>query len=218
MWVVIQDPTKEVLHHLDALCNSFGFITSLSQIELAMDFPYKYELQEFFWEHLFVKRNRGTSLFCGKGVEKSFYSGHKAKNTKITNVYPKTIDGKKILRCELILNRSIIKRLGHNLRMENINNIDLSKFLCFKEWNYRKFYNYLEWENRFRIRGRSSISRALYMRIAIGCEFNSLSMKYVMPAISYLKERGHQRPQRFFDDMQEVNKTFFDLLKRKKFL
>lgn len=217
-WCVIQDPSKEVLHYLDALCNSFGFITSLSQIELAMDSPYKYKLQEFFWKHLFVKRNRGDSRFCGKGIEKSFYSGHKARNSKTMIVYPKTIDKKKVLRFELILDRPIIKRLGFDLRMENINNLDWSKFLCFKEWNYRKFYSYLKGKHKHQIKEKPALSQQLYMQVAIGCEFNDLSMRYVMPAISRLRKRGHQRPQRFFDDMQEVNNVFFGLLKRKKFL
>lgn len=134
MWCIIEDPCTEAIHYLDSLCNSFGFITSLSQIELALDFPYEFEFQEFFWKHLFVKRNRGDSRFCAKDIEKSFYSGHKAKNSKIMIVYSKMmIDGEKVLRLELILNRPIIKRLGLDSRLENIGNIDLSKFFCFKE-------------------------------------------------------------------------------------
>lgn len=221
LWVVIQDPTKEVLHYLDAVCNSLGFVTKVSQIELALDFfPYKCKLQEFFWEHLFVKRNRGDSLFYGKGIEKSFYSGHKAKNSKTMIIYPKAIYGKrkKILRLELILNRPIIKRLGFDLRLENINNIDLSEFLCFKEWNYHRFDSYLKWKHRFHIAGMSPMSRDLYMRITTEVEFNSLSIRYVMPAISHLRKRGHQQTQRFFNDIPEVNNAFFGLLKKKKFL
>lgn len=52
------------------------------------------------------------------------------------------------------------------------------------------------------------MSRALYMRVATEVEFNSRSIRYVMPAISHLRKRGHQRAQRFFDKMLEVNKAF----------
>ncbi len=218
IWIVIQDPTREILHTLDALFNSFGFVNKVSQIELALDFPYKYKLHEFFWKHLFVRHNRGNPVFCGKGSEKSFYSGHKAKNCKTSIVYPKVIDEKKVLRLEVILNRSIIERLGLNIRMENINNIDLSEFLCFKEWNYDRFRKYLKWKNRILLSEINPSSPSLYMRTLIGAKLRGDEVRYVMPAIQCLKERGYSRPQIFFEDIQEVNNAFFNLLRNKKFL
>lgn len=72
LWCVVQDPTKELLRYLNSTCRQVGFKTNISQMELTMDFDYCLKLQEFFWKHLFLKRNRGYPRFVGKGLKKIF--------------------------------------------------------------------------------------------------------------------------------------------------
>ena len=144
IWCVYQDPSRPVLNLLDSLCNSLGFVTKVSQVELAIDFPYTRKLKRFFNKYLYLKFNRGNPCVVGKGDKKSCYSGNKAKNSKTTIVYQKIINGTNHLRLELILNRRIIKRLNLDLRMEVVNNLDLSQFVCFRKFSHilSKFFNW----------------------------------------------------------------------------
>ena len=209
-----QDPSRPVLNLLDLICNSLGFITKASQIEISVDFDYCPKLHEFFKKHLYVKYNRGNPCFVGKGDKKSYYSGHKAKNSKITNVYPKVINGINHLRFELIFNRKIIKRLNLDLRMEGVNSIDLGQFFCFKRFSYKRFYKYLVFRNRRRLAEMSFLSKSLCLRLLSDIELPS----NVMFLISHLKQKGYSRPQRFLLDMPKTSRRFHNLVQGKQFL
>ncbi len=214
LWCVVQDPTKELLCYLDSLCNALGFSTKVSQIELAIDFQYCRKLHRFLKRHLQLKYNRGSPCLVGKGITKSYYSGHKAYSSKTTIVYRKVKERAKYMRLEIILNRRVIKQLGFDLTMEGVNDINISQFFCFKKFNYEKFFKHRKWLARHKLSGMSPISRSIALRLLRGVEFP----KNGMVLISHLKQKGYLRPQRFFNDLLKTNKRFYKLVKGKQFL
>ena len=127
MRVIIDSPDIKTVDWFDAICNSLGFLTTLSHVELAIDFsPYEYGLQEFLWKHLFLRYNSGTVRFVGDDVFKSLYLGHKAKNSKSVIVYDRRVNDLNLLRLEFRLNRAFLKRYEIELDcFEKANSIDL---------------------------------------------------------------------------------------------
>lgn len=214
IWCTFQDPTRPIINLLDSLCNSFGFVTKVSHIELTVDFDYCPKLHKFFQKYLFLKRNRGTSCFEGIGITKSYYSGHKAKNSKTTIVYQKFIDGANRLRFELRLSRKVIKGLNLDLRLDGVNNIDLRQFFCFRKFNREKFIKYREGKHKAKLAEMSPLTKSLYLRLLRDVEL----APYVMLLISHLKQKGYLHPQRFLEDMPKTNREFYKLVQGKQFL
>jgi hypothetical protein len=104
MIITIYKPDRDTIDWFDTICNSIGFETKLSHVEVTLDFsPYKREIHEFIWKHLFLKYNSGGSCFYN-GEFSTFYIGHKRKNSKSVILYQKKIEGITVLRLELRLN------------------------------------------------------------------------------------------------------------------
>ncbi len=214
LWCTYQNPSRQILTLLDSLFNSLGFVAKVSQIELAVDFDYCPKLHKFFQKYLFLKRNRGNSCFDGKGITKSYYSGHKVKNSKTTIVYQKFIDGANRLRFELRLSRKVIKGLKLDLRLDGVNNIDLGQFFCFKKFNREKFIKYREGKHKAKLAEMNPLTKSLYLRLLRDVEL----APNVMLLISHLKQKGYSRPQRFLENLSKANNKIYTFLKGKAFL
>ncbi|MCP4303862.1 MAG: hypothetical protein GY788_03075, partial [bacterium] len=62
MRIIIFQPDIDIIDRFDAICNSIGFTTTLSHVELAIDIsPYNFDIHEFLMRYLFLKYHRGTS-------------------------------------------------------------------------------------------------------------------------------------------------------------
>lgn len=141
MFAIIHDPDIETVDDIDALLNSLGFETKISQIEMAIDFYTHIEiLKKFFSDHLFLPYHRKGCCTFGDD-QPTYYIGDTRKQSKAIRLYPKPIDGREALRLELVLNRPTIEKLGLALPLDNIAKIDLTKFLCFKQLNKEKLFN-----------------------------------------------------------------------------
>ncbi|MHC4455443.1 MAG: hypothetical protein ACYSWS_12265, partial [Planctomycetota bacterium] len=149
MGINIYKPDIGIVDWFDTICNSLGLITTLSHVEMAIDFsPYEYELHEFFWKHLFLKYHSGGSCSFEDGYG-SFYIGHKAKNSKSLILYQKPLGGINVLRMEIRLNRAYIKRLGLELDcIERVKDLDLSRLVSFKQLNREKLLKHLKWRHK----------------------------------------------------------------------
>ncbi len=217
MIITIYKPDRDTIDWFDTICNSIGFETKLSHVELTLDFsPYKFEIHEFFWKHLFLKYNSGGSCFY-KGEYSTFYIGHKRKNSKSIILYQKKIEGISTLRLELRLNRSYIKKLGLELDcFENINDINLSDLISFKELNRDKLLKHLMWKHKSKLLKFDDIDSCLLIN-----QLKQIPSVYggVVDEMSYMKKiRYLNNCQRFFDDMTEANNAFFGRLKKVKFI
>ncbi len=210
MGINIYKPDKNTVDWFDAICNSLRFMTTLSHVELTIDFsPYRYALQEFFWKHLFLKYHSGGVCFFGDDVSKSFYIGKKRKNSKSIILYDKKVNG--ALRLEFRLNRSFLKR--HELELsclEKINNIDLSRLISFKRLNRDKLSKHLQWRHKAQILRLGDDWSGMYINLLI----DSISGYGVMAEISYMKKSRYKNNcQRFLEDMPEANEAFFGMLR-----
>ena len=215
--IIIYRPDLETIDWFDTICNSIGFETTLSHVELALDFsPYKYEIHEFFWKHLFLKYHRGGSCFY-KGEFSTFYIGHKRKNSKSVILYQKKIEGISTLRLEIRLNRSFIKKLDLALDcFEKINDINLSDLISFKELNHERLLKHLKWKHKSRLSEYDDIDKSLYIH-----QLSQIPSTYggVVDEMFYMKKlRYINNRQRFFDDMPEANEALFGRIRNVKFI
>jgi len=218
MVINIYKPDIKTIDWFDAICNSLGILTTLSHVELTIDFsPYEYGLQEFLQNHLFLKYNSGNIRFVGDDVFKSFYIGYRAKNSKSVIVYDKNVNDLNVLRLEFRLNRSFLKR--HELELDcfdNINNIDLSSLISFKRINRGKLSKHLQWRHKEQILRLGKGWRGVYVRQLmsyLGYE------RSVANQIACMKGSPYKNNcQRFLEDMPEANEALFGRLKNLKFI
>ncbi|MHC4269859.1 MAG: hypothetical protein ACYSTS_15520 [Planctomycetota bacterium] len=215
--VIIDNPDIDTIDWFDGVCNSFNISTTLSNVELTIDFsPYKCELHEFFWKHLILKYYSGGSCFVGSEFG-SFYVGNKNKNSKSVILYPKKIDNKQVLRLEFRLKRTFLERIGVSLDcFENINSIDLSRFVSFKRLNREKLLNHLIWKHKLRLSTYDEDDKDLFIH-----QLGQIPSAYggVVDEIAYMKKIPYiNNCQRFFEDIPEVNEAFFARLKGARFI
>ena len=218
MGITIYKPDIKTVDWFDAICNSLGFLTTLSHVELTIDFlPYEYGLQEFFWKHLFLKYHSGNVSFVGDDFPVSFYIGHKAKNSKSILVYDRKVNDLNVLRLEFRLNRSFLKR--HELELdcfENINDIDLSSLISFKRINHKKLSKHLQWRHKEDILRLGKRYRSMYVRQLMSYLGDERS---VANEIACMKKSPYKdNCQRFLDDMPEANEALFGRLRNVKFI
>jgi len=217
MLIHIYNPDIKTVDWFDAICNSLGFTTTLSHVEVTLDFsPYKYELHEFFWRHLFLKYHRGGSCFYdGKFI--SFYIGHKRENSKSIFLYQKSLDGINVLRLEFRLNRSIIRRLDLELDcFEKINDINLPDLISFKQINRDELLKHLMWKNKSRLSEYDEDDRDLLIG-QLGHFPNAYGG--VADEIACMKKSPYKNNcQRFLEDMPEANEVLFRRLRNLKFI
>jgi len=218
MGISIYKPDIKAVDRFDALCNSLGFLTTLSHVELTIDFsPYEYGLQEFLWNHLFLKHHGGNVSFVGDDFPKTFYLGHKAKNSKSVIVYDKKVNDLNLLRLEFRLKRSFLK--PHELELdtfENINNIDLPSLISFKRINRGKLSKHLQWRHKEQITRLGKEYRGMYVRqlmYSLGDERSVANMIACMKRSPY-----KNNCQRFLEDMPEANEAFFKRLEGVRFI
>ena len=217
MGVNIYRPDLDTVDWFDGVCNSFGFTTTLSHVELAIDFyPYECALHDFLWKHLFLKYNSGDSRFFD-GEFGSFYVGNKSKNSKSLILYPKKIDNNNILRLEFRFNRAFLKGIGVALDcFEKINDIDLFKLFSFKELNRKKLLKHLIWKHKSRLSEYDDDDKCLlisHLGQIPGVYGGVMAESSRMKRIPYINNS-----QRFFEDIPEVNDAFFERLKGVKFI
>jgi len=213
----IYKPDRKTIDWFDTICNSIGFVTSLSHVEVTLDFsPYKYEIHELLWKHLFLKNHRGSSYF-NDGEFSPFYIGHKRKNSKSIILYQKPLDDINVLRLEFRLNRKFIRKLGLELDcFEKINDINLPDLISFKELNRERLLKHLIWKHKSRLSEYDEDDRDLL----IG-QLSRFPNAYVgvVAETSYMKKIPYiNNRQRFFDDIPEVNEALFGRLKNVKFI
>ena len=217
MRIIIYKSDMFTIDWFDTICNSIGFETTLSHIELTLDFsPYEYEIHEFFWKHLFLKFHRSGSHFYD-GEFNTFYIGHKSKNSKSIILYQKPLDGINVLRLEFRLNRAFIKKLGLELDcFEKINDINLPGLISFKELNRERLLKHLMGKNKSRLSEYDEDDSDML----IG-QLSRFPNAYggVVDEMAYMKKlRYINNPQRFFDDMPEVNEALFGRLRSLRFI
>ncbi len=150
--IKIHDANKEFLALLDSFFNYHRIKITVSEIEMTFDFftDSPSELFHFLNSHLLLKNARTKPY---SGYPTTLYANDTRKSTKGMRVYLKKFEGeeKVRVRMELVLKRSIIRKLGLDFPLSNIDSVDLSKFFSFKDINFKKMKEYLYWKHRKQI-------------------------------------------------------------------
>ena len=214
LYVTVHDPDFEFLKWMDSGFKSLRLKTILSQMEIAIDFlgrnmPLYTALVSF----LYLRHSKGQCRLKGEDFKKTFYIGDTRKDSKAIRLYHKEIDGQKNLRLELVLNRRSIKRLGLELPLEGFDHAILSDFICFKKFNQTKFFNHLKWKSRNKIKRLEGKKTVRTLFSVLNDIAGSHATIPVVDAKTKLKKRNLQY-HRFFEDMDEWNEAFRDLLSR----
>ncbi len=218
MRIILDDPDIHTIDWFDGVCNSFGFTTKLSYVELAIDFsPFDFFLKEYLCRNIFLKYHRGTCCSVGGGLNGSFYFGNKSKNSKSVILYSKQIDMDNVLRLEFRFNRKFIRKLGLELDgFEKINDIDISRLVSFKRLNRDYLLKHLLWKHKSKLLKYDDIDRCLLIN-----QLRQVPNAYggVADEMAYMKKiRYINNHQRFFDDMPEVNEALFRRIGKVKFI
>ncbi|MBT3878434.1 MAG: hypothetical protein HOF76_05190 [Candidatus Scalindua sp.] len=210
--IIVDDPDIISIHWLDTICNSFGFTTTLSYVELSIDFsPFSDFLKDYLCRNLVLKYYRGTS----RKEYESFYIGNKHKNSKSLIIYCKKIVGD-ILRLELRFNRYFLKSAGVELNcLEKVNSIDLSNIISFKHLNREKLINHLIWRHKSMLSMPYQDDRELIRQLR---ELSNIS-NIVTDQIHYMKKQTDiNNSNRFFEDIPEANLAFYERLKNARYI
>jgi len=217
----IYKPDLNTVDWFDSICNSLGFETTLSHVELALDIsPYSYNLEEFFHNHLVLKYHRGDSCYYYGDEDISFYIGDKRENTKSAIIYakPKGSTEKDLLRVELRFNRKFLISREINLdSLEKINDLDLTKLMSFKELNKQKLTKHLLWIWKSALESLPEARKKRYLSVIERFPFPEREadeqLERVVEQLSSVKKSDWvDQYSRFFEEMDEVNEAFFGKL------
>jgi hypothetical protein len=145
--LIIHDLTLDKIELIESITNCFPSCSStIGYIELTVDFC-TYNTKEFYTftkEHLYLKYYRKLKKyknFCNENNKSTFYIGdcHSQSQAKATRLYIKEEENK--VRLELVLKRSLIRRLGFNLSsLYELKPKILTEYISFKSLP-RKYKN-----------------------------------------------------------------------------
>lgn len=210
--IIVDDPDINSVHWLDGVCNSFGFTTTLSYVELSIDFsPFSVFLKDYLCRNLVIKYHRGPT----RTEYGSFYIGNKHKNSKSLIIYCKKIVGD-ILRLEFRFNRYFLKLIGAELDcLEKVNDIDLSKIVSFKHLNREKPISHLIRKHKSKLSMSYEDDRELVRQLR---ELSNIG-NIVTDQIDYMKKNTDiNNSHRFFEESTGTNLAFHARLKNAKYI
>jgi hypothetical protein len=224
--VNIHDVNMGLLTSLDAFFRDQRIISKVSEVELAFDFDTAdiYTLYTFLKSHLFQK-------YCGKELEiveysTTFYTDNIWKTqSKGMRVYLRPKEGKKeYVRMELVLKRKLIKRLGLELTLRNIDSLNLDRFFTFKFLNKERISNYLLWQNKQQIKEAEERRKGFgglmkcHIRSYLSCLVDE--EETLMSNVWTLKSEKGIVPNysRFLEPLHVVNRDFIEKASDRKFI
>lgn len=233
IYIKIHDPNLNILELFQMMFANLMIPHKLMEIELTFDFYTDdvFGLQDFINKHLFLRyqNQRLPSYKYEDSLDEgeTFYTtGRKA--AKRTRTYTKLIDGKIVLRLELILSKVIIKRIGLKLPLESIDTLDITKYITFMYVDTKKLVKYLKKSEKEEIKSAYSkrwLSGRLYEK-HIETWVKSMVDWELMRQVEQLKKKDEETGflkgvpnfSRFLIDYQELIQKFRKELAGKSFI
>lgn len=225
----IHDPNRELLNRMDSFFKHLKISPKVSMLELTFDlFPNDkadiVNLYEFLQSHLFLKYGRKINT---KKYVTTFYTNNirhsKAKGMRVYLKPEKNVP-KEFVRMELILKRELIKHLGLDITLTNIDSLTLQRFFTFKFINTQAICDYLVWKSRWhiqRMEKRRKGSGNLLKRL-IDDFSNNIYCRQVtlMEKVHSLKLQRDMVPQhnRFLITLDDFSKQFFNRASMESFV
>lgn len=157
--LTIHDLSKELLSLLDGFFRDHGLLPKVSKIELTMDLFAEdiWGLFEFLQSNLHLKY--GRTVLGEKYFTTIYLNNIRGSLSKGMEVYLRPKKGpKKYVRMEITLKRQLIKHLGLELTLKNIDSLNLQRFFDFRLLDEKSLLRHLIWKSRFQI-GKMELSR-----------------------------------------------------------
>lgn len=222
----IHDLNRELLSSLDSFFRYHGIMPKVSEIELTFDFFTAdiLGLYKFLKAHLFQKHSR--TKFDNIEYHTTFYTDDRRKTkTKAGIVYLRPKIGKKeYVRMEFVLKRPLIRRLGLELTLRNIDSLRIDRFFTFIYLNKLRIFNYLVWKHRQQIKeaeerrkGSGSLLKFHILSYLSGMVDEEETL---MSNVWELKSEKELVPNysRFLEPLHDVNRVFFEKASNQKFI
>lgn len=224
--IKIHDPNSEFLSLMDSFFKYHDIETKVSVIEMTFDFftDKRFELFEFLKNNLSLK---SCQTKPNTNYLTTFYVNDTRKLVKKSMRLYRTEfkkDGKKMVRLELIFKRGIIRELGLEFPLSNIDSLDLSKYFSFKFINEEKIKKHLYWKNRKRIEEaekRRKGSGDLLKAVIDSWLSNTIDEeKPLLENLYELKSKKKMVPQysRFIEPLDRFNHDFFEITSHNSFI
>ncbi len=225
--ITIHDPNRSILELFKMMFVNLIILYKIMEIELTFDIYTDdvYGLEDFINSHLLL-RYQNQRLPSMHFIDTFYTTGRKA--AKRTRTYIKLINGKMVLRLELVLSKAIIKKIGLKLPLESIDTLDIKKYITFKYIDYKKLVRYLKKLDQDKI--NNAYSRRLLpdkvYEIHIKTWVKSIRDYDLMYQVERIKEKdketgllkGIPNYSRFMNDYQELINKFRKELAGKSFI
>lgn len=217
--IKVHDPNQEILDLLSSSLRYWGLDPQLYEIELPFDFYSNdnFVLRGFIESHLIVK-NQKIASFRDRDT---YYTTDIRGCDKGIRVYGAKFQYKRI-RTELVLKRSIIRELGLDLNLANIDSVDLSRFFYFGTLKENDAMDYLvkkygSKKDQSKIR-RSGYEDLVRRQLESFIGIKGFDKGTMMGKIEALKKTMGTNYNRFIEPYEDFNKKFFDMVSAQKFL
>ena len=188
--ITIHNPNDNILELFDKLFTVYYINYKIKEIELTFDFytDNVFGLEHFINSHLFLKYQ--NQRLPSKHYKDTFYTtGRKA--AKRTRTYIREVNGKSVVRLELILSKAIIRRINLKLPLVSIDSLDITQYITFKYIDSDKLINYLKKSQKDEIEkaySKKRLSGKLYEK-QIELYVNSIVYWNLMSQVEMLKAK-----------------------------
>lgn len=149
--ITVHDPTQELINLLSSSCVYLGINLKVSKIELAYDFYSKTgesrtKLFDFLKTHLLLKHSRSKP---SEKYSTTYYANNLKRSSKGLKVYlRKDHFNKRIVRLELTLKRTLLKKLRIDPSLKAIDSVNPFDFFLFMSVDDNGLINHLKWKSR----------------------------------------------------------------------
>lgn len=146
--VEVHNPTHEFIDAMVSVCKYNGLKGKVSKIELAFDFYTNdiWDMFAFLRSCVFMKKQRSHS---NEYYFTTFYANDIRRQSKGLKVYHKK--GRKFVRLELTLKRSVIKTLDIDMSLSAVESIDPFEYFTFMKLDKEWLREFVIWQNRAEI-------------------------------------------------------------------
>ncbi|MCE5265973.1 MAG: hypothetical protein LLG97_20890 [Deltaproteobacteria bacterium] len=224
----LRHPDQEMILIFSEIIQRCGLRVLTSVVEVTFDFCGKnlQDLMDFFHYRLFVRYQKSRPFrFEGERTTTFYPEDCRSSESKGMREYRKKFDdGSASFRFELVLKRRILRRLGLEFPLSNIDEINWLSFFDFRQLDLDGLRDYLIWLQR-----KSIAEEALQPRIWRGSAIvsyidychrplldNDLSL---MEKMRLIKTRLNVRNYaRFLIPLDRINQRFMTMVRAQRFI
>jgi len=216
--LTIHHPNQEIMLLLDSIFKYHEIEPKVSLVEMTFDFHTDkiIDFHRFIKSHLFLKNKRSKSGVF-KGAGDTFYANKVRTSTKGMRLYIKRTETRQIfVRLELILHRPLIHRLGLQFPLNNIDNLNLSKFFYFACLKVDDVKKYLLWKSRKQLKEIDPFDAEIIEDHVEGWFRQKDSL---MDKIEVMRDDIKLKNyNRFIKPIDDINIKFLDIISSQKFI